>query len=61
VTWSTGAATVGLPMQVTAFDVPEGHRIALVADTKDLLYIDANNRDSTITFGGDSWLELPMR
>jgi predicted acyl esterase len=50
-----------VPMQVTAFDLPAGHRLGLVLDTRDPLYLDANRRDSTVTFRGGSWLDLPTR
>jgi hypothetical protein len=56
VTWLAATTTVDLRMQVTAFDLPAGHRVALVVDTKDPLYFDATVRDSTITFHGGSWL-----
>jgi predicted acyl esterase len=58
------AGAVDLPMQVTAFDLPAGHRLALVLDTKDPLYLDANPagaHDSAITFRSGSWLDLPIR
>jgi predicted acyl esterase len=60
VTWLHGATTVDLALQVTAYDVPAGHRLALVLDTKDPLYFDANDRDTTITFSGGSWLDVPL-
>jgi predicted acyl esterase len=60
VTWLHGATTVDLALQVTAYDVPAGHRLALVLDTKDPLYFDANGRDTTITFSSGSWLDVPL-
>ncbi|GAA4605552.1 putative CocE/NonD family hydrolase [Actinoplanes octamycinicus] len=60
VTWSGTRTTVDLPLQVTAYDVPPGHRVALVVDTKDPLYLDANAKNSTITFTSGSWLDLPL-
>jgi putative CocE/NonD family hydrolase len=61
ISWTAGTTAVDLPMQVTAFDLPAGHRLALVVDTKDPQYLDANSHDSTITFTGHSWLDLPVR
>ncbi|MFC4066246.1 alpha/beta fold hydrolase [Actinoplanes subglobosus] len=59
-TWRGYATTVDLPLQVTAYDVPPGHRLALVVDGKDPLYADANQRDSRVTIGGGSWLRIPL-
>jgi len=59
VSWRTAPGTVDLPMQVTAYDVPAGHRLALVVDTKDPLYADANGTGGAMTFGSASWLDLP--
>jgi hypothetical protein len=61
VSWRTAPGAVDLPMQVTAYDVPAGHRLALVVDTKDPLYADANGTGGTMTFGSASWLDLPER
>jgi hypothetical protein len=58
-TWLTETTGFDVPMQVTAFDLPSGHRLGLVVDTKDPLYLDANQRPSTITFRGGSELDLP--
>ncbi|MEU4220282.1 CocE/NonD family hydrolase [Actinoplanes sp. NPDC026623] len=59
-TWLDSPANLDLPLQVTAYDLPAGHRLALVVDTKDPLYLDANRRRSTITFGSGSWLDVPI-
>jgi putative CocE/NonD family hydrolase len=59
-TWLHGSTTVDLALQVTAYDLPAGHRLALVIDTKDPLYFDANAKGSTITFGSGSWLDVPI-
>ena len=45
----------------TAYTVPSGHRLALVVDTEDALYLDANPFGAAITFTGPSWLDLPLR
>jgi predicted acyl esterase len=60
-TWLAATTGIDVPMQVTAFDLPAGHRLGLVVDTKDPLYLDANVRDSTITFRAGSTLDLPAR
>jgi hypothetical protein len=59
-TWLSSPTTVDLPLQVTAYDLPAGHRLALVVDTKDPLYLDANAGNSKIAFGGGAWLDVPL-
>lgn len=65
VTWTD--ASPGTPLELTlalpatAWDVPAGHRIALVVDTEDPLYLDANPYGATISVHGGSWLDLPLR
>ncbi|AEV84289.1 acyl esterase [Actinoplanes sp. SE50] len=59
VTWHGSPTVLDLPLQVTAYNLPAGHRLALVVDTKDPLYFDANTAGSTITFHGGSWLDVP--
>ncbi|WP_223635892.1 CocE/NonD family hydrolase [Corallococcus sp. EGB] len=60
-------ATPGVPLDLdlvfpaTAYDVPVLHRLALVVDTEDPLYLDANTTGATLTLGGPSWLDLPVR
>jgi hypothetical protein len=64
-TWLS--ATPGAPLTLEAafpasgYDVPAGHRLALVIDGKDPLYLDANGIGATVTFSGPSWLDIPMR
>jgi predicted acyl esterase len=57
--------TADFPMQATAYDVPPGHRLALVVDTVDPLYISHNPAWSTLAFGsaaGDpSWISVPVK
>ncbi|GAA5016376.1 CocE/NonD family hydrolase [Kitasatospora paranensis] len=52
-------------MQATAYDVPAGHRLALVVDSVDPLYITHNPAFATLSFGspaGDpSWISVPLR
>jgi predicted acyl esterase len=61
VTWLTahGSFTVDLPLQVTAYDLPAGHRLALVADTRDPLYLDENATGGPLQLAG--WLDIPIR
>lgn len=60
-------ATPGVPLDLdltfpaTAYDVPVLHRLALVVDTEDPLYLDANTTGATLSLGGPSWLDLPTR
>jgi hypothetical protein len=58
---ATPGAPVDLPLQVTAADIPAGHRVGLVVDTRDPLYLDADVKGATITVGDRSWLDLPVR
>jgi predicted acyl esterase len=58
--WLSARDTLDIPLQVTAFDLAAGHRLAVVVDTRDPLYLAAGG-DAAITFRGDSWLELPTR
>jgi putative CocE/NonD family hydrolase len=54
--------TVKVPvrLQAAAYDVPAGHRLMLVVDTKDPLYGDADVPGSTITVRSPSSLDLPL-
>jgi predicted acyl esterase len=60
--WLAGG---GLPVDVAlpaaGYDVPAGHRLALVVDTRDPLYFDANTSGAPMTFTGESWLDVPLR
>jgi hypothetical protein len=64
-TWT--AATPGasrdldVTFPATAYDVPAWHRIALVVDTEDPLYLDANTTGATLSLSGPSWVDLPLR
>lgn len=59
-TWLHGPTTVDLALQATAYDLPAGHRLALVVDTRDPLYLDANGAGSTVTLAGPAWLDVPL-
>lgn len=49
----------------TAYDLPAGHRLALVVDTVDPLYIEHNPAGSQLTFSSPdtdpSYLSVPLR
>ncbi|MBO2453484.1 prolyl oligopeptidase family serine peptidase [Actinomadura barringtoniae] len=51
---------IDLKLQSTGYDLPAGHRLALVIDTKDFRYMDAGKAGSTLTFSGPSSLDLPL-
>lgn len=63
----TPGQSFGLDLDLfsTAYDVPAGHRLALVVDTVDPLYIEHNPAFSTISFSSPasdpSWLSVPLR
>jgi dienelactone hydrolase len=63
--WLGATPNTVVPVDVvfpaTAYTVPSGHSLALVVDTEDALYLDANPFGAAITFTGPSWLELPLR
>ncbi|MFG2223242.1 CocE/NonD family hydrolase [Streptomyces sp. NPDC048644] len=56
---------VDLDLFSTAYDVPAGHRLAVVVDTVDPLYIEHNPRGATLTFSSPdadpSYLSVPVR
>jgi len=69
VPWTGGQAgagrTIDLKFPATAYNVPAGHRLALIMDTEDSLYLDTNRLGNAVTFtspGADpSWIEVPLR
>lgn len=56
---------IDLALSASAYDIPAGHRIAIVADTKDGLYLDDNRPGGKITFSATAQnpatLDLPVR
>jgi predicted acyl esterase len=62
-TWTGAGREVSLDVALpaTSYDVPAGHRLALVVDTVDPLYADAGRLGAPLTFAGPSWLDLPVR
>ncbi|GGQ02214.1 alpha/beta fold hydrolase [Streptomyces roseolilacinus] len=57
--------TVDLELFSTAYDVPAGHRLALVVDTVDPLYMEHNPAGARLTFSSPpsdpSYLSVPLR
>ncbi|MEU7070296.1 CocE/NonD family hydrolase [Streptomyces narbonensis] len=57
--------TVDLELFSTAYDVPAGHRLALVVDTVDALYIEHNPTGAQLTFSSPSadpsYVSVPLR
>ncbi|MFC0527254.1 CocE/NonD family hydrolase C-terminal non-catalytic domain-containing protein [Phytohabitans kaempferiae] len=61
-TWLSGGRQVlDLALPATAWNVPAGHRLALVLDTEDPLYFDANPYGASISVSGPSWVDVPLR
>ncbi|MGV9322136.1 CocE/NonD family hydrolase [Streptomyces sp. NPDC003660] len=56
---------VDLDLFSTAYDVPAGHRLALVADTVDPLYVEHNPSGARLTFSSPkddpSYVSVPLR
>ncbi|SNX64937.1 putative CocE/NonD family hydrolase [Streptomyces sp. TLI_55] len=63
----TPGAAFGLDLELysTAYDVPAGHRLALVVDTVDPLYIEHNPSGAQLTFSSPandpSYVSIPLR
>lgn len=62
VTWldGDGPRTVDVPFPATGYDVPEGHRLAVVVDTEDALYRDENTVGAPLSFTGPSWVDIAL-
>ncbi|MFE2881552.1 CocE/NonD family hydrolase [Streptomyces sp. NPDC059272] len=56
---------VDLELDSTAYDVPAGHRLALVVDTVDPLYVEHNPTGAQLTFSSPandpSYVSIPLR
>jgi dienelactone hydrolase len=61
ITWLQPTDTLDLTFQATAYDLPAGHRLALVIDTVDPLYLGANQYGTRLAFTGPSWFDVPLR
>ena len=55
------ALTLDLRLPATTWNVPAGHRLALVVDGYDPLYLDDNGALANVTFSGPSWVDVPHR
>jgi hypothetical protein len=62
-TWLSGSGdrSVDLKFPATAYDLPAGHSLTLVVDTVDPLYYDENKSGDSITIGGGSYVDVPIR
>jgi hypothetical protein len=61
ITWLDPTKTLDLKFEAMANDVPAGHRLALVVDTVDPLYLGADQAGAQVKFSGSSWLDVPLR
>jgi len=64
ISWAGGAGVardLDLRLPAVSWDVPSGHKLALVIDGFDGLYLDDNGPLDTVTFLGPSWLDVPTR
>jgi predicted acyl esterase len=56
---------VDLDLYATAYDVPAGHKLALVVDTVDPLYVEHNPLGAELTFSSPaddpSYVSVPLR
>jgi hypothetical protein len=67
--WSGGTAgvagTIDFAFPATAYDIPAGHRLAMIVDTEDPLYLDTNRFGGNIALGSPaadpSWVEIPLK
>jgi predicted acyl esterase len=62
--WRTGANVqhdIDIRLPAVSYDVPSGHRLALVVDGADGYYLDDNGPFDTIVFSGPSWVDVPLR
>ncbi len=55
------ARDLDLRLPSVSWDVPAGHRLTLVVDGHDGLYLDDNDLLDTVAFTGPSWLDIPVR
>ncbi|MDR6322381.1 hypothetical protein J3R03_006577 [Actinoplanes couchii] len=59
--WLTSTGKVDLRLPATAYDLPAGHSLTLVVDTVDPLHYEENPSGKTITIGGGSYVDVPLR
>jgi predicted acyl esterase len=61
ITWLASTNVLNVDLPATAYDIPAGHRLALVVDSVDPLYLGANQNGAKVTFTASSWLDVPLR
>ena len=61
ITWLEGVHPLDLKFEAIAYDIPAGHRLSVVIDTADPLYIGANPNAVQMTFTGGSYFDIPLR
>ncbi|MEV6300680.1 CocE/NonD family hydrolase [Actinoplanes sp. NPDC051861] len=59
--WSGGSRDVDVTLPATAYDLPAGNSLTLVVDTVDPLYYDENTSGDSVTIGGGSYVDVPLR
>jgi hypothetical protein len=64
ISWRSGAGVtrdIDLRLPAVSWDVPSGHKLALVVDGHDGFYLDDNDIFDSAVFSGPSWLDLPLQ
>lgn len=62
--WRSGPGVqhdIDIRLPAVSYDVPSGHRLALVVDGADGYYLDDNDPFDTIVFSGPSYVDIPLR
>jgi predicted acyl esterase len=61
VTWLDGPHPLDLKFEPLAYDIPAGHKLAIVVDTADPLYLGANPNSVRVDIAGGSYFDVPLR
>jgi predicted acyl esterase len=61
ITWLEPTSALDVNWPAMAYDLPAWHRLALVVDTVDPLYIGANQSGTKLAFTSSSWFDVPLR
>jgi len=61
ITWLEPTNVLNLKFEATAYNVPAGHRLSLVVDSVDALYLGANQNGTKVDFTGASWIDIPLK
>ncbi len=59
--WSQKTTSLDVDLFATAYDLPAGHSLTLVVDTVDPLYYDENAPGGSVSVGGGSYLDVPLK